>query len=129
MNLLLDTHTFLWFVNDDSRLSQFHKNLIENESNDSYLSLASLWEMSIKYNLGKLRLEPSYEDFVKKEVNGSNVILLAIKLEHIKANASLPFYHRDPFDRIIIAQSMTENIPIITLDVVFKQYSVELIDG
>ena len=127
MNLLLDTHIFLWFVNDDSRLSDRLKDLIENENNFSYLSVASLWEMSIKYNLGKLTLAPSYEEFMEREVSESSINLLNIELEHLKINASLPFHHRDPFDRMIIAQSMAENIPIITVDSVFNQDPITLI--
>jgi PIN domain nuclease of toxin-antitoxin system len=127
MNLLLDTHTFLWFVNDDPRLSERFKDLIENENNVSYLSIASLWEMSIKYNLGKLTLAPSYEEFVEKEIITSRINLLNIELEHLKINATLPFHHRDPFDRLIIAQSMAENIPVITVDSVFNKYSIILI--
>ena len=127
MNLLLDTHIFLWFVNDDPRLSNRLKDLIENENNFSYLSIASIWEMSIKYNLGKLTLAPSYEEFVDREVMASSINLLNIELEHLKINATLPFHHRDPFDRIIISQSMAENIPIITRDSVFNQYSVILV--
>lgn len=124
MNLLLDTHIFLWFVNDDDRLSDPLKDLIENENNFSYLSVASLWEMSIKYNLGKLTLTPSYEEFVEREVRQSSIILLNIELGHLRINASLPFHHRDPFDRIIIAQSLAENFPIVTADSVFHQYPI-----
>jgi PIN domain nuclease of toxin-antitoxin system len=104
-----------------------HKDLIENESNFSYLSVASLWEMSIKYNLGKLKLAPTYEDFVEREVRESSIILLNIELEHLRINASLPFHHRDPFDRIIIAQSIAENIPLITVDSIFNQYPIRLV--
>lgn len=127
MNLLLDTHIFLWFVNDDPRLSDHLKDLIENKNNCSYLSIASLWEMSIKYNLGKLTLSPSYEEFIEREVSESSINLLNIELEHLKINSYLPFHHRDPFDRIIIAQSMAEKIPIITIDSVFNQYSIIVI--
>jgi len=127
MNLLLDTHIFLWFVNDDPRLSNSLKDLIESENDLSFLSVASLWEMSIKYNLGKLTLAPSYEEFIEREVLQSSIILLNIRLEHLKINASLPFHHRDPFDRIIIAQSLAESIPIVTVDSAFSQYSVTLI--
>jgi len=81
----------------------------------------------VKYNLGKLRLVPSYEEFIEKEVNESRIVLLNLELEHLKINASLPFHHRDPFDRIIIAQSMAENLPIITSDSIFSQYSIALI--
>ncbi|MEB3249764.1 MAG: type II toxin-antitoxin system VapC family toxin [Merismopediaceae bacterium] len=127
MNFLLDTHVFLWFINDDPRLSDQRKDMIENEHNLRYLSVASLWEMSIKYNLGKLKLEPSYDDFVEKEVQESSIILLNIELEHLRINASLPFHHRDPFDRILIAQSLAENLPIMTVDSIFNQYPVRLV--
>ncbi|MEN9568581.1 MAG: hypothetical protein RLZZ69_3777, partial [Cyanobacteriota bacterium] len=93
----------------------------------SYLSMASLWEMSIKFNLGKLRLDPNYEEFVEREVITSSIKLLEIELEHLRINAALPFHHRDPFDRIIIAQAVVENLPIISVDSAFYKYSVTLI--
>ena len=128
MNLLLDTHTFLWFVNDNPKLSNHLKDLIEDTNNISYLSIASLWEMSIKFNLGKLTLDPNYEEFVEREVTTSTVRLLNIELEHLKINATMPFYHRDPFDRLIIAQSIAEDIPIVSIDLAFDRYSVDLIN-
>jgi PIN domain nuclease of toxin-antitoxin system len=127
MNLLLDTHVFLWFVNDHPKLSNHLKDLIEDDDNISYLSMASLWEMSIKFNLGKLRLDPNYEEFVEREVITSSIKLLEIELEHLRINAALPFHHRDPFDRIIIAQAVVENLPIISVDSAFYKYSVTLI--
>lgn len=127
MNVLLDTHIFLWFVNDDPRLSDHRKDLIENEKNSIYLSVASIWEMSIKYNLVKLTLAPSYEEFIAREISESSIILLNIELEHLKINASLPLHHRDPFDRIIIAQCIAENLPVITVDSLFHQYPIILI--
>ena len=128
MKFLLDTHTFLWFVNDNPKLSARLKDLIEDENNVSYLSIASLWEMSIKYNLGKLTLAPDYEEFIEEEVVKSSINLLNIELEHLKINATLPFHHRDPFDRLIIAQSLAEELPIITVDSAFDKYSVTLIN-
>jgi len=128
MKLLLDTHTFLWFVNDNPKLSNRLKDLIEDTNNVSYLSVASLWEMSIKFNLGKLTLEPNYEEFIEREVTGSTIQILNIELEHLKINATIPFYHRDPFDRLIIAQSMVEDIPIVSVDSAFDQYSITLIN-
>ena len=128
MKLLLDTHTFLWFVNDSPKLSDRLKDLIEDTNNVSYLSVASLWEMSIKFNLGKLALDPNYEEFVEREVTTSTIQLLNIELEHLRINATLPFHHRDPFDRLIIAQSMAEDIPIVTVDSAFDKYSVDLIN-
>ena len=91
MKLLLDTHLFLWFVNDNPRLSEHLKNLIEDENNDIYLSFASLWEMSIKYNLGKLTFDTSYEEFVEEEIIKINIKLLNIKLEHFKIYYQLSF--------------------------------------
>ena len=128
MKLLLDTHTFLWFVNDNPKLSNRLKDLIEDENNVSYLSVASLWEMSIKFNLGKLTLNPNYEEFVKREITTSTIKLLNIKLEHSRVNSTLPFHHRDPFDRLIIAQSIVEEIPIVSVDSAFDKYSVNSID-
>lgn len=128
MKLLLDTHTFLWFVNDNPKLSDHLKDLIEDTNNVSYLSIASLWEMSIKFNLGKLTLDPNYEEFVEREVTTSTVRLLNIELEHLRINSTLPFHHRDPFDRLIIAQSIAEEIPIVSVDSAFDKYSVALIN-
>ena len=128
MRLLLDTHTFLWFVNDNPKLSGHLKDLIEDTNNVSYLSMASLWEMSIKFNLGKLILNPNYEEFVEREVTTSTIQLLDIELEHLRVNSTLPFHHRDPFDRLIIAQSIVEEIPIVSVDSAFNKYSVNSID-
>lgn len=128
MKLLLDTHTFLWFVNDNPKLGDYLKDLIEDTNNISYLSVVSLWEMSIKFNLGKLTLDPNYEEFIEREVTTSVIQLLNIELEHLRINATLPFHHRDPFDRLIIAQSMAENIPIVSVDSAFDKYSATLIN-
>ena len=128
MRLLLDTHTFGWFVNDNPKLNGRLKDLIEDTSNDSYLSVASLWEMSIKFNLGKLTLDPNYEEFVEREVKTSTIQLLNIELEHLRVNSTLPFHHRDPFDRLIIAQSIVEEIPIVSVDSAFDKYSVSVIN-
>ena len=84
--------------------------------------------MSIKFNLGKLTLDPSYEEFVDREVTTSAIQLLDIELEHLRVNATLPFHHRDPFDRLIIAQSIVEEIPIVSVDSAFDKYSVTLIN-
>lgn len=84
--------------------------------------------MSIKYNLGKLNLNPNFEEFVDREVTTSNINLLDIEIAHLKINATLPFHHRDPFDRLIIAQSITENIPIVSVDSAFGQYLVTVIN-
>ncbi|WP_017294558.1 type II toxin-antitoxin system VapC family toxin [Geminocystis herdmanii] len=128
MNLLIDTHIFIWFINDNPLLSNDLKDVIEDSNNQIYLSLASLWEMSIKYNLKKLKLSTSYEEFIETEVNQSCLNLLNIEIKHFKINANLPLYHRDPFDRLIISQSIAENMPLISVDSAFSLYSITLIN-
>ncbi|TRV44416.1 MAG: type II toxin-antitoxin system VapC family toxin [Microcystis panniformis Mp_GB_SS_20050300_S99D] len=128
MKLLLDTQILLWFVNDDLQLNDHLKDLIEDKNNTICLSIASLWEMSIKYNLGKLKFESSYQDFVELEIIQSCIKLLDIKVNHLYVHSHLPLYHKDPFDRLIIAQSIAENIPLISVDSIFSQYPVTIIN-
>jgi PIN domain nuclease of toxin-antitoxin system len=121
MKALLDTHIVLWYVTDDNKLRQEVIDLIENQENQIYISIASLWEMSIKASIGKLNLTQPIEDFI-----GQNIHLLPIGLEHITAIQSLPFHHRDPFDRMLIAQSMVENLVLVSEDSQFKNYEINL---
>jgi PIN domain nuclease of toxin-antitoxin system len=124
MNLLLDTHTFLWFIADSDRLSQKARALIEDESNRVYLSAASLWEIAIKVSLGKLNLSEPFETFIPEQLDVNSVELLGISVSHASRVASLPFHHRDPFDRLLAAQALTEDIPIISGDEVLDAYGV-----
>ncbi|NET00807.1 MAG: type II toxin-antitoxin system VapC family toxin [Sphaerospermopsis sp. SIO1G2] len=128
MQLLLDTQIIIWFVNDDPQLKEHLKDLIEDQNNTIYLSIASLWEMSIKYNLGKLKFEGSYQEFVEVEIIHSCINLLDINVNHLYIHSHLPLYHKDPFDRLIIAQSIAENIPLISADSIFSQYPVTIIN-
>ncbi|MEA5574811.1 type II toxin-antitoxin system VapC family toxin [Anabaena sp. UHCC 0451] len=128
MQLLLDTQIIIWFVNDDPQLKDHLKDLIEDQNNTIDLSIASLWEMSIKYNLGKLKFESSYQEFVELEIIQSCLNLLDIKVNHFYVHSHLPLYHKDPFDRLIIAQSIAENIPLISVDSIFSQYPVTIIN-
>ena len=124
MKLLLDTHTFIWFVENDKQLPIKSKRLIENSENEIFLSIASLWEIAIKLQLKKLELSVSLEKVMElAALNG--FIFLPILPEHIIALTKLEFFHRDPFDRIIIAQSITEQQAIITKDKVFDDYGIE----
>ena len=123
MKLLLDTHTFLWFINGDSKLSNYVKQLIENKENKRFLSIASLWEMSIKVNLGKLKLNLTFQKMFNEHIEGNAIKLLNIKPKHLDVLNLLPFYHKDPFDRLIIAQSQSENISILSKDKMFKDYN------
>jgi len=124
MKLLLDTHTFIWFVENDKQLPIKSKRLIENSENEIFLSIASLWEIAIKLQLKKLELSVSLEKVMElAALNG--FIFLPILPEHIIALTKLEFFHRDPFDRIIIAQSINEQQTIITKDKVFDDYGIE----
>jgi PIN domain nuclease of toxin-antitoxin system len=125
MNYLLDTHTFLWFINDDPALSATAKALIENPDNAIHLSVASVWEMAIKTSLGKLEMPSPFADFIDEQLRENSITLLDIRTTHAGGVVRLPFHHRDPFDRLIIAQSKSEDMPIIGKDVIFDDYGID----
>ncbi len=127
MRFLLDTHTFLWFIEGSLNLSDVARNLIEDQASQRFLSVASLWEMSIKVSIGKLELGMTFTELVKREVYGNAIELLEIQPEHLDELAKLPFHHKDPFDRLMIAQSLVEGIPIVTKDGAFASYPVTLL--
>lgn len=124
MRLLIDTHTFLWFILDSPRLSPTAKALIEDINSEVYVSLASLWEIAIKTSLQKLTLPMPFEEFIPDQVFSNNMLLLPIQVSHLNGVAKLPFFHRDPFDRLLIAQSASEQMPLISRDSVFDLYSI-----
>jgi PIN domain nuclease of toxin-antitoxin system len=124
MRLLLDTHTFIWYVTDNPRLSTHVKLLIEDENNEKLVSIASIWEMAIKHSIGRLNFSLPFIEFVGQQLTVSNIGLLEINLQHIEVVASLPLHHRDPFDRLIIAQSLAEQIPILSVDAIFDAYAI-----
>jgi PIN domain nuclease of toxin-antitoxin system len=124
MNLLLDTHTFLWFIDDNPRLSPTARALIADADNQIQLSVASLWEMAIKISLGKLRLAQPFEVLLPQQLGLNHIALLNITVEHAAAVATLPFHHCDPFDRLLIAQAKAEAIPIVGSDAAFDAYPV-----
>ncbi|GAC1451152.1 MAG: type II toxin-antitoxin system VapC family toxin [Chamaesiphon sp.] len=127
MKILLDTHTFLWFIEGSLNLSEPARNLIEAPGNQRLLSIASLWEMSIKISIGKLELGMSLTELVKEEVYGNAMELLEIKPGHLDELTKLPFHHKDPFDRLMICQSLVESIPIVTRDNIFASYPVPVL--
>ena len=122
MALLLDTQAFLWWVAGDPRLSKRAARAITGT--ECLLSVASCWEMAIKASLGKLTVPGAVDRFVQEqlEVNGFN--LIAISLEHVSGVAALPFHHRDPFDRLLAAQALAEDLPVVSADPVFRRYGV-----
>lgn len=125
MKLLLDTHTFIWYVTNNSKLSPTAQQLINDGSNEILLSIASVWEMAIKYNLGKLTFKLPFEAFISEQLTVNDFNLLDIRVEHLKIVANLELHHRDPFDRLIIAQAIVEQISIVGLDKAFDFYAVE----
>lgn len=124
MKILLDTHTFLWFANGDISLSAKARQLIEDEKNDIFLSIASAWEMAIKYNLDKLHLPQSVEEFVANQLAINDFHLLDISLSHIAQIARLPRHHNDPFDRMLIVQALVEDFSIISVDDKLDNYDI-----
>ncbi len=124
MRYLIDTHTFLWFIENSPQLSAGAKNLLESDV-DVLLSVASLWEIAIKVSIGKLSLPDAYERFTPQQIAANDIEVLPIKVEHLSVVAALPFHHRDPFDRLIIAQAMVEKIEIISVDGKFDAYPVK----
>ena len=126
MEIILDTHAFIWFVENDSKLDQSTKNLIEEKFSRVYISIASLWEMAIKMQLNKLIINKSIEEVID-DVDKNGFQILPILPEHIISLSKLEFYHRDPFDRIIIAQAKSENRTIISKDKEFLKYDIPLI--
>ncbi|MDE2857713.1 MAG: type II toxin-antitoxin system VapC family toxin [Chloroflexota bacterium] len=127
MNFLLDTHAFLWFVNDHFSLSVTAKGIIEDQQSLVYLSAASIWEMAIKSSLEKLAVPVSLQQFVETHISENEFSVLQITAEHAEEVAKLPFPksgHRDPFDRMIIAQAICHDLTIITRDAAFSDYPI-----
>ena len=124
MDLLLDTHTFLWFVFGSSRMSEKAEALVQDPTNRKFLSLATPWEVGIKVSTGKLTVSQPVEQFFAEEMDANSVQMLPITLAHITRVSTLPFHHRDPFDRMLVAQSLTENIPLVSADTTLDAYGI-----
>lgn len=127
LRLLLDTHTFLWWINDAPELSEASRQVISNTDNDCFLSVASCWEMAIKSSLGKLSLSKPVDRFVLDQITENGFLMLNIELRHVAIVESLPFHHRDPFDRLLIGQAISDKLTIITADSMFSKYDAKLI--
>jgi len=124
MRLLLDTHSFLWFIGGSAQLRAKARTLIEDASNQPFLSVASLWEMAIKISLGKLSLGQPFETLIPQQLGLNGIALLGITINHAAEVARLPFHHRDPFDRLLIAQAIVEQMPIVSGDTAFDAYAI-----
>jgi PIN domain nuclease of toxin-antitoxin system len=121
MRYLLDTHTYLWFSLNSPKLSKAAMSLIENPDNQIFISMASLWEISIKNSLGKLTLSGSYES-IYQEILEESIEVLPINFWHTNQLNSLPFHHQDPFDRMIASQALVEEMDVIGADSKFDLY-------
>ncbi len=126
MNNLLDTHTLIWFITGNPEISEKAKTEIETKQGDIFVSIASIWEMAIKINVQKLKLEIAFESFIEKILQNSFEIL-PVTLDDSITVSTLPLLHRDPFDRMIIAQAQNLHLQIITKDSVFKDYNVSVL--
>jgi len=126
MSFLLDTHTFIGFINGDKDLPKNVVKTITNINNKCYLSVASLWEMAIKMSLEKLTIDKDFKNILSF-LSENDIEVLPISFEHIQYLLQLEFHHRDPFDRLIIAQGIVDNMTIISRDQKFKDYSVKVI--
>ena len=124
MTALLDTQAFLWFVLDDPQLSATAKRFIEDSSNQLYLSPASYWEIAIKISIGKYSLPVPYQSFMETQLSSNAIAILPIEPRHTHLLTNMPFHHRDPFDRLLIAQALADELVIISSDALFDLYGV-----
>ncbi len=122
MNILIDTHILLWHLTDNPRLSLAQSRIIEDPTHVKFFSVASLWEMAIKSSLGKLDLRRPLEELIPAEIS-----VLPIRLSHLKTLQSLPFHHKDPFDRLLVAQAQVENLWLMTDDENISKYTLKLL--
>ena len=127
MKSILDTHTFIWWITNDPRMTDKVRKIIADSSNELFLSVASCWEMVIKMQTGKLKLTDDPGSFIPDQMYLNGIQGLAIQISHVLHTHKLPLYHRDPFDRIIISQSYVEQIPVITNDPLFEKYDVKVV--
>lgn len=127
MRLLLDTHAFLWFIDGNDELSEHAKRLIKDPANERFLSIVSLWEMAIKVSIGKLDVPLPFTRLNREHVEGNAIEVLPIRAEHLDEQRKLPFHHGDPFDRLIIAQAIAEEMKVISRDEEFGAYPAECV--
>lgn len=127
MKILFDTHAFLWLDGNVSKLSQKAKEICDDESNSLILSVASAWEMQIKLQIGKLKLKMPLHEIIASQQISNNVQILPITLHHVYRLAKLPRHHRDPFDRLLVAQAEVENTRILSNDPILSKYTDRVI--
>jgi PIN domain nuclease of toxin-antitoxin system len=127
VNILLDTHTFIWIIQNDKHLSKKAKEVFLDTENTLFFSMASYWEMCIKQSLGKLELSKNWQKMFDDELLHNGIKWLGIEKTHCQEILELPFHHKDPFDRLLIAQARVENFSMLTVDENIHLYDVETI--
>lgn len=127
MKLLLDTHAFIWWATEPEKLSPKAQGSFVDASNSLLLSVVSIWEMQIKSQLGKLRLNLPLRELIESQRQTNSLQVLSVELEHVLALGNLPTHHKDPFDRLLIAQSMVEDAFLVSMDNAFASYAVKLL--
>jgi PIN domain nuclease of toxin-antitoxin system len=123
--VLLDTHTFIWWVEDSPKLSSKAKEIIANMQNDCFVSLVSSWEMAIKTSIGKLKLTIPVREYVPQHLAANGFKQLDISFRHVTAVESLPWRHRDPFDRLLVAQALEEKMILVSADSILDSYDIQ----
>ena len=127
MKLLLDTHAFLWWVEGAPALGRRAQAEVSNPDNEVCLSIASCWELAIKLSLGKLRIAQSLDRFIPEQLARNGFELCGVEFRHVARVADLPFHHRDPFDRLLVAQGLLDELAIVSADRVFRKYGVTVV--
>ena len=127
MNLLLDTHCFVWWDSNRSKLSRSAFSALQDENNSLFVSNASIWEIQIKSQLGRLRLDYPLDEMVSSQTGENAIQILQIATNHILHLNNLPFHHKDPFDRLLAAQALIETLTLVSIDDAFEAYGVMLL--
>ncbi len=127
MDILLDTQALLWSLSGDRRLSSRGRDAWLDPTNALFFSMAGYWEIAIKVNIGKLKLAPGWDRIINDEMQRNGIRFLPIRAEHCNHLVSLPLHHRDPFDRMIIAQAQVESMTVVSADRQFSQYEIDII--
>ena len=125
MSILLDTHALIWFISGDKQFSEKATEIIEGQQDGVFVSLATIWEMAIKVGLGKLKLRLRLEGELQTFLEQNGFELLPIEYAHVARVALLPFKHRDPFDRLLVATALIENMTIVSHDAVLDDYGIK----
>jgi len=127
VRILLDTQIFLWAITEDDRFPERHRKLFVSAETELCFSMASIWEILIKHGLGKLPMPEPATDYLAKQLNRNQIVVLGIQMHHMSVLEMLPDIHKDPFDRMIVAQAISERMPVMTSDSAFKGYPVKLL--